>query len=372
MLRPASKMLLVFLVASQAFATPIKEDPAVPDAAPVAAVAAAAAAADKAPAEAPVEAVQTKVKDAPPPPPEADKTAAAAPAESAADEPRDGRVLNNVETIGEREQALLSKLNTKCSQREVSSCVMLKMVTYVNKLLKKANIQVTEGLEISQTEAVVEEDLPAAEAEGARGLDEEEEETEEVQVGQLIANKVWAFVKSRSLRWNIFPEADVVLSASPDNEGALNLGLSMRAGKAVEMARKKNNNNMGPLLAAGVMKLGLIGGVAFKALALLVGKALILSKIAFLLGAILWLKKLFSQQRHVTYEVVAHPHSHSHSHVTSDAHGHGHDSYVGSSGWGRQLGAAPGSAAAAAPAAHDLAYRAHAPTANAAAASAST
>ncbi|GLH12218.1 Uncharacterized protein GBIM_16972, partial [Gryllus bimaculatus] len=166
MLRPASKMLLVFLVASQAFATPIKEDPAVPDAAPVA-----TAAAEKAPAEALVEAV-----------------------------------------------------------------------------------------------------------------------------GQLIANKVWAFVKSRSLRWNIFPEADVVLSASPDNEGALNLGLSMRAGKAVEMARKKNNN-MGPLLAAGVMKLGLIGGVAFKALALLVGKALILSKIAFLLGAILWLKKLFSQQR---------------------------------------------------------------------------
>lgn len=36
---------------------------------------------------------------------------------------------------------------------------------------------------------------------------------------------------------------------------------------------------MGPLLAAGMMKVGLIGALAFKALVLLVGKALIVSKV---------------------------------------------------------------------------------------------
>lgn len=109
---------------------------------------------------------------------------------------------------------------------------------------------------------------------------------------------------------------------------------------------------MGPLIAAAVLKIGLIGGLAFKALALLVGKALLLSKIALLLAGIIGLKKLFSQQKHVTYEVVAHPH-HSSSHISDHAHA---DSY--SSGWARSFhGQGPISGQADA---HDLAYSAHA------------
>lgn len=109
---------------------------------------------------------------------------------------------------------------------------------------------------------------------------------------------------------------------------------------------------MGPLIAAAVLKIGLIGGLAFKALALLVGKALLLSKIALLLASIIGLKKLFSQGKHVTYEVVAHPHHSSSSH--SIEHGHG-DSY--SSGWARSFHEQtliPGQ-----PDAHELAYAAH-------------
>lgn len=118
-------------------------------------------------------------------------------------------------------------------------------------------------------------------------------------------------------------------------------------------------NNMGPILAAAVLKIGLIGALAFKGLALLVGKALLLSKVALLLASIIGLKKLFSQQKHVTYEVVAHPH-HSASHTFSSEHGHpgGSDSY--SSGWARNF---HGQAAAAAAAGQELAYSAHVPTA---------
>ncbi|KAI5713709.1 hypothetical protein M8J76_003998 [Diaphorina citri] len=96
--------------------------------------------------------------------------------------------------------------------------------------------------------------------------------------------------------------------------------------RSVSKGRGKNKN-MGPLIAAGVMKLGMLKALAFKALALLVGKALLLSKLAFILTAIIGLKKLLSQPKHVTYEVVSHPH-----HAE-----HGHDSY--SAGWGRSLDA---------------------------------
>lgn len=100
--------------------------------------------------------------------------------------------------------------------------------------------------------------------------------------------------------------------------------------------------NAGPIIAAGIMKIGMLKVLAFKALALLVGKALLVSKLAFLLAAIIGLKKLFSQSKHVTYEVVAHPH---HTHSAVESHGHG-DTY--SSGWGRSGDAA-----------QNLAYRGH-------------
>ena len=101
---------------------------------------------------------------------------------------------------------------------------------------------------------------------------------------------------------------------------------------------------MGPLMAAAAAKIAVLGGLAFKGLLLLVGKALLVSKIALLLASILWLKKLFSNQKHVTYEVVAPPH---HSHSTVEHHGG--DSY--SSGWGRSSEA------------HELAYSGYTPSA---------
>lgn len=103
---------------------------------------------------------------------------------------------------------------------------------------------------------------------------------------------------------------------------------------------------MGPLLAAAVLKIGLIGGLAFKGLALLVGKALLLSKIALLLAGIIGLKKLFSQQKHVTYEVVAHPHHG--GHIES----HGHSDFSG--GWARSFQERQAEA-------QQMAYAAHAP-----------
>lgn len=48
------------------------------------------------------------------------------------------------------EEILIRKLNVKCSQREVSSCLILKLVTYMNRMLKKAAIQIGDDVEITQ------------------------------------------------------------------------------------------------------------------------------------------------------------------------------------------------------------------------------
>ena len=116
------------------------------------------------------------------------------------------------------EEELLRKLNSKCSQNDMSSCVMLKLVTYMNKLLKKASIKLTDDIEIRKTSQASEEVITF---EAGRSKDDESE------VLDLVANKVYAFVKSRSIKWRILPEDDVVVSASEDENGSLNLGLSI-------------------------------------------------------------------------------------------------------------------------------------------------
>lgn len=124
------------------------------------------------------------------------------------------------------EEELLRKLNSKCSQNDISSCVMLKLVTYMNKLLKKASIELTDDIEIRKT-SQTSEDVITFEA--GRSNDDE------IQVLDLVANKVYAFIKSRSIKWRILPEDDIVVSASEDETGSFNLGLSIeRADRPVQ------------------------------------------------------------------------------------------------------------------------------------------
>lgn len=132
--------------------------------------------------------------------------------------------------IGTIEDALLRKLNSKCNQKDISSCVMLKLVTYMNRLLKKSSLEISDSLEITQTSPVVEDevkkqDLPVDESRGY---------TDESVFGEIIAEKLWSFVKSRSLKWKLLPEANVVLSTSSDDDGNINLGVALRSAKALE------------------------------------------------------------------------------------------------------------------------------------------
>lgn len=123
------------------------------------------------------------------------------------------------------EEALLRKLNTRCAQKDASSCVLLKMVTYFNRLLKKSSIAIGETVEIERTSAVT---VSAAEEESSRSL---EGETDEDKLTTLMTDKLFNFVRSRSMRLKLLPGADLLVTPNSDKTGALNLGMSIQTSK---------------------------------------------------------------------------------------------------------------------------------------------
>lgn len=137
----------------------------------------------------------------------------------------------------------------------------------------------------------------------------------------IVADKIWRFIHSRSVKWKAFKSADVVIATGEG--GKLNFGVSLDTRKLFEEGRGRIKN-YAPVLMAFMMKAGIMGALIVKGIALLVGKALLVSKLALLLASVIGIKKLL-HKKHVTYEVVAHPPEH-HHHL---------DTY--SSGWARAI-----------------------------------
>lgn len=100
----------------------------------------------------------------------------------------------------------------------------------MNRLLKKSNIEVSEGIEITKSSSEMRYDDEIYERPRA-------DTDEATAVTQLMTDKLWHFVRSRALRWNVMPEADIVLSTTPDKEGNFNLGLSLSPSKEIEKGK---------------------------------------------------------------------------------------------------------------------------------------
>ncbi|KAF5290238.1 hypothetical protein FQA39_LY14792 [Lamprigera yunnana] len=228
------------------------------------------------------------------------------------------------------EEALMKKLNAKCTNNDVSSCMMLKLVTYFNRLLKKSSIEIGD-VEITQTSTEI------ITPDTSRSINSENM-SEESQLSEVISSKIWGFIKTRSLKWKVTDDTDVVLSSENGKDGSFNFGFSLNQNNSNQGdARKKKGGGLGAIVGLIGLKIGLLKAVALKGLALLVGKALLVSKLALVLALIIGLKKLLSHDKYVTYEVVAHPH-HEHHHDHSFSSG-GHDAigHGGHGGWGRAL-----------------------------------
>lgn len=92
-------------------------------------------------------------------------------------------------------------------------------------------------------------------------------------------------------------------------------------GRSLNEARSKLKKMIGPIIAGVLLKGGFLA-MAFQAIAIIAGKALLIGKIALLLSAIIGLKKLVTggeAHEKTTYEIVKHPQV-SQSHTFSSAH----------------------------------------------------
>lgn len=49
------------------------------------------------------------------------------------------------------EESFMKRLGTKCTQKDNSSCVMLKLVSYMNRILKKSSIALGDSVELTRT-----------------------------------------------------------------------------------------------------------------------------------------------------------------------------------------------------------------------------
>ncbi|XP_045455508.1 uncharacterized protein LOC123665218 [Melitaea cinxia] len=202
---------------------------------------------------------------------------------------------------------------TDCLKKDSISCLKYKFFSYVDKMIgQKESFSLTDGVTVVRAS-----DVPP-ETGAPRALDP--------------VSKMKNYLETHSLRVEV-KGSDVIDTVSSVGRALEDTVSSFTEDNDLEEGRgkkKKAAKIMGPLIAAVMLKMMALMPLAIGAIALIAGKALLIGKLALVLSAIIGLKKLLSQQKHVTYEVVAHPH-HTSSHTSS------HD-YGGSSGYGGDTG----------------------------------
>ncbi|XP_072935213.1 uncharacterized protein Osi8 [Epargyreus clarus] len=151
-----------------------------------------------------------------------------------------------------------------CSGSDISNCLKVKLAKALNRISSSEEVSILSGVKITRdkdadVENVVEEAIP-------RGLDESS-------LDSLILDKIVGFMQTHTIQVK-FPSGSELQRAFDGGRGR----------------RKK----LAPLLAIPLLIGGMMVPLAFGALALLAGKALIVSKLALVLAGIIGLKKLLS------------------------------------------------------------------------------
>ncbi|XP_061399717.1 uncharacterized protein LOC133335459 [Musca vetustissima] len=247
---------------------------------------------------------------------------------------------------------IVDSIYNDCLRKDSVSCVKYKLFNFVDKVLgARDQFALTEGVTVVRSP-----DAPAQDA-AARSISGNES------FESLAMNRITSFLNSHTIKVEL-NGADIVNAVSSTGRALEDVSESLfgsddpNAPEESRGKKKKAAKILGPIVALIALKAAALLPLLLGAIALIAGKALLIGKIALVLSAVIGLKKLLSQEKHVTYEVVAHPH-HSASHsVSHDSYGSGYSADVGSSGsygssghggWGRSLDA------------QDLAYNAQKP-----------
>lgn len=235
---------------------------------------------------------------------------------------------------------IMDSIYKDCLRKDSVSCVKYKLFNFVDKIMAaRDQFALTEGVTVVRT--------PGAEPAGApRAI------TGDESIESLIWSRVSSFLQSHTVKVEL-KGADIVNAVQSTGRALEDVSDSLfgeeQSGPGAEESRgkkKKAAKILGPILALVALKAAALLPLLLGAIALIAGKALLIGKIALVLSAVIGLKKLLSQERHVTYEVVAHPHhstSHSASHSDSYGYSGGDTGSYGSSGhgggWGRSIDA---------------------------------
>lgn len=246
------------------------------------------------------------------------------------------------------ESDLMESLYTDCVRKDSVSCVKYKVFSFVDKMLdQKDTFALTEGV------TVVRSPSPDGTEGAPRSL------TGDESIESLVVSRIQNFLQSHTIKVDL-KGSEIVNAVSSTGRAFEDISDNLFGDEANEIQseargkKKKAAKILGPLLLALGLKAAALLPLLLGAIALIAGKALLIGKIALVLSAVIGLKKLLSQEKHVTYEVVAHPH-----HSTSHSSSHGEAYSVGSGieagggypssghggGWGRSADA------------QDLAYR---------------
>ncbi|XP_015173235.1 PREDICTED: uncharacterized protein LOC107064738 [Polistes dominula] len=210
-----------------------------------------------------------------------------------------------------------------CSgESDLSVCLKLKALRFVDRAAKTVDINVIDGLRIVQTD----EAKSNSRADNARSYNDiesslpSETEAKEAAIDQAIVERASKFLSTHTIELSL-PEE---FSRSFDEA----------RGK-----KKKIVKSLLPILLLLKAKAAILLPLLLGGLALLAFKALVIGKIALIISVIVGLQKLLANKQQ-SYEVVAHP-VHSHSHYEADHADH--------HGWARSAGS-------------DLAYSAYKPS----------
>lgn len=241
---------------------------------------------------------------------------------------QEARSLQHSRNAIQTENDLMDSIYSDCLRKDSVSCVKYKLFSFVDKMLgQKEAFALTEGVTVVKTPG-------AAEQDGApRAL------TGEESIESLILSRVQSFLESHTVKVEL-KGSDVVSAVSSSGRALEEVAESIVGsdnGVEGRGKKKKAAKILGPLMAALALKAAALLPLILGAIALIAGKALLIGKLALVLSAIIGLKKLLSQQKHVTYEVVAHPHhssSHSSSHSSDYGGGGGGSSGYGDGGYG--------------------------------------
>uniref|UniRef100_A0A1B0FET7 Uncharacterized protein n=1 Tax=Glossina morsitans morsitans TaxID=37546 RepID=A0A1B0FET7_GLOMM len=236
---------------------------------------------------------------------------------------------------------IMDSIYSDCLRKDSVSCVKYKLFNFVDKVLgAREQFALTEGVTVVRTP-----DAPANDYGRAISGDETFE--------SLALNRISGFLNTHTIKVEL-KGSDIVQAVSSTGRALEDVSESLFGSDDTNVTeesrgkKKKAAKILGPILALIALKAAALVPLMLGAIALIAGKALLIGKIALVLSAVIGLKKLLSQEKHVTYEVVAHPH-HSSSHsISHDSYGSGYSADVGSSGsygssghggWGRSLDA---------------------------------